>query len=291
MHQPDRTALLGGLYALAAFSFWGLIPVYFKAVGHVPADEVLAHRMVGSSVLLAGLIALLRRWPNISVALRDRVQVLTLMATTLLMAVNWFTFIWAVEAGRVLEISLGYYVNPLVSVLLGTLFLRERLTAWQGVAVALACLGVGTLAVEARGFPWVSLVLALTFGVYGLLRKIAPVRPIEGLFIETLMMTPFALAYLVYLEAQGVAVFGHLDRATDGLLLLAGAVTALPLIWFASAARRLRLSTVGFFQYLAPSCHFLLAVFLFGEPFTRTHLVTFVCIWSALAIYLSLIHI
>lgn len=285
MNHPDRDALVGSLYALAAFSFWGLIPLYFKAVGHVPADQILAHRMIWSAVLLAGMIALLRRWPLVGTVLRDRRQILILIVTTLLMAGNWFTFIWAVEAGRVLEISLGYYINPLVSVLLGTVFLRERLTSWQAAAAALACLGVGVLAVEARGFPWVSLVLALSFGIYGLLRKVAPVRPIEGLFVETAMMTPFALAYLIYLDAQGSGVFLRLDLGTDGLLLLAGVATAAPLIWFTSAARRLRLSTVGFFQYIAPSGHFLLAVFLFGEPFTDTHMITFACIWSALAIY------
>lgn len=285
MDQPDRTALVGGLYATATFTFWGLVPLYFKAVGHVPADQILAQRAIWSALLLAGLLTLMRRWPNIRALLDDRRQLLILTATTLLMAANWFTFIWAIEADRVLEVSLGYYINPLVSVLLGVVFLRERHGRWQALAVALAALGVGNLALQTAGFPWVSLALAVTFGLYGLLRKIAPVRPIEGLFVETVLMAPFALAYLLYLDNQGSGVFGRLDLATDLLLVLSGVMTATPLIWFASAARRLRLATVGFFQYIAPTGHFLLAVFLFGEAFTATHLVTFACIWVALAIY------
>ena len=285
MEQPDRTALVGSLYAAAAFLFWGLSPIYFKLVGQVPADQVLAHRAVWSAVLLALLLTVMRRWANVRALFGDRRQLLILGATTLLISVNWFTFIWAIEAARVLEVSLGYYINPLVNVLLGMLFLRERLTLWQGAAVLLAAAGVLNLAIEAQGFPWVSLLLAFTFGIYGLLRKIAPVRPIEGLFVETTLMAPVALAYLVLLDSHGTGVFGRADLATDGLLLLAGLVTTLPLLWFASAARRLRLATVGFFQYIAPSCQILLAVFVYGEAFTTTHMVTFACIWAALAIY------
>ncbi|MEX0922677.1 MAG: EamA family transporter RarD [Rhodovibrionaceae bacterium] len=285
MEQPERTALVGGLYAAATFTFWGLVPLYFKTVGHVPADQILAQRAIWSAVLLAGLLSLMRRWPIVRALFGDRRQLTILTATTLLMTVNWFTFIWAIEAGRVLEISLGYYINPLVSILLGMVFLRERHGRWQALAILLAAAGVGNLALQTEGFPWVSLSLAVTFGFYGLLRKIAPVRPIEGLFVETMLMSPFALVYLLYLDSQGSGVFGRLDLSTDLLLVLSGVMTATPLIWFASAARRLRLSTVGFFQYIAPTGHFLLAVFLFGERFTDTHLVTFACIWTALAIY------
>ncbi len=285
MIQPDRTALVGGLYAIATFSFWGLVPIYFNAVSYVPADQVLAHRAIWSAVLLVGLLTMMRRWPNVRLLLRDRRLLLILTVSTLLMTLNWFTFIWAIAAQRVLEVSLGYYINPLVNILLGMLVLRERLTLWQGLAVLLAAAGVGNLAIEAEGFPWVSLSLALTFGAYGLLRKIAPVRPIEGLFIETALMTPFAIVYLLFLDSQGSNVFGRIDLATDGLLMLSAVMTATPLIWFVSAARRLRLSTVGFFQYIAPSVQFLLAIFLFGESLTDTHLVTFSCIWVALLIY------
>lgn len=285
MEQPDRTALVGGLYAAATFSFWGLVPLYFKAVGHVPADQILAQRAIWSAVLLAGLLSLMQRWSNIQALFGDRKQAAILLATTLLMTLNWFTFIWAIEADRVLEVSLGYYINPLVNILLGVVFLRERHGRWQALAVLLAAFGVGNLALQAEGFPWVSLVLAVTFGFYGLLRKIAPVRPIEGLFVETMLMTPVALAYLVYLDIAGSGVFGRWDITTDLLLVLSGVMTATPLIWFASAARRLRLSTVGFFQYIAPTGHFLLAVFVFGEAFTDAHVTTFACIWTALAIY------
>jgi chloramphenicol-sensitive protein RarD len=274
----------GVAYALAAFLFWGGIPVYFKAVGQVPAPEILAHRVVWSVVLLAGLVTLTRHWPVIARALAERRTRLLLVLSTLVVSVNWLVFIWAIAAGRVLETSLGYYINPLVNVVLGVVVLRERIGPWRGFAVGLAALGVLNLAFRADGLPWVSLTLALTFGLYGLIRKTVRIEAVDGLFVETALLLPLALAYLGYLALAGGGAFGALDPETDLLLLLAGAVTALPLIWFTAAARRLDYSTVGFFQYIAPSCHFLLAIFLYGEPFTGAHLATFLCIWSALAI-------
>jgi chloramphenicol-sensitive protein RarD len=281
----DRARSTAGvLYALAAFLFWGGVPVYFKAVGHVPALEVLAHRIVWSVVLLAGLVTLTRHWPAVAAALRDRRTRLLLMLSTLIVSVNWLVFIWAIAAGRVLETSLGYYINPLVNVLLGVVVLRERIGAWRGWAVALAALGVLNLALGTGGLPWVSLTLALTFGLYGLIRKTVRIEAIDGLLVETVLLLPLALAYLGWLALAGGGAFGALDGRTDVLLLLSGAVTAVPLIWFTAAARRLAYSTVGFFQYLAPSCHFLLAVLVYGESFGAAQLVTFLCIWGALAI-------
>ncbi len=283
--QGDRARTTAGVvYALAAFLFWGGIPVYFKAVGHVPAAEVLAHRVVWSVVLLAGLVTLTRHWPVIRTALRDRRTRLLLVLSTLIVSVNWLVFIWAIAAGRVLETSLGYYINPLVNVVLGVVVLRERIGPWRGFAVGLAALGVLNLAVRAEGLPWVSLTLALTFGLYGLIRKTVRIEAVDGLFVETALLLPLALAYLSWLAFAGSGAFGAVGAETDLLLFLAGAVTALPLIWFTAAARRLDYSTVGFFQYIAPSCQFLLAVFVYGESFTGAHLATFLCIWSALAI-------
>ncbi len=274
----------GVAYALAAFLFWGGVPVYFKAVGHVPAPEVLAHRVVWSVLLLAGLVALTRHWPMILRALAERRTRLMLVLSTLVVSINWLVFIWAIAAGRVLETSLGYYINPLVNVVLGVVVLRERIGPWRSFAVGLAALGVLNLALQADGLPWVSLTLALTFGLYGLIRKMVRVEAVDGLFVETVLLLPLALAYLGYLALAGGGAFGAVGLGTDVLLLLAGAVTALPLIWFTAAARRLDYSTVGFFQYIAPSCHFLLAVFVYGEPFGEAQLATFLCIWSALAI-------
>jgi chloramphenicol-sensitive protein RarD len=185
----------------------------------------------------------------------------------------------------VLETSLGYYINPLVNVVLGVVVLRERIGPWRSLAVVLAAAGVLNLALRAEGFPWVALTLAFTFGVYGLIRKTVKIEAAEGLLVETVLLLPFGLAYLLYLAASGAGAFGTIDWRTDLLLVLSGAVTALPLIWFTAAARRLDYSTLGFFQYIAPSGHFLLAVFVYGESFTSAHLVTFLCIWSGLAIY------
>ena len=281
----ERERLLGGLSALAAFGFWGVIPVYFKAVAQVPAPELLAHRTFWSVILLLVLIAIGRRWSALRGALAQRRIWLLLTASTTLLALNWLVFIWAVGDGRVLETSLGYYINPLVNVLLGVLVLRERLTPWQGLAVALATIGVLNLTLQLGSFPWVSLTLAATFGIYGLIRKTIRLNSIEGLFVETALVAPLALAYLIYLGATGSGALGAHDRATDILLLLSGVVTALPLMAFASAVRRLQYTTVGFFQYIAPSGHFLLAVFVYGEAFTGAHLVTFGLIWTALAIF------
>jgi chloramphenicol-sensitive protein RarD len=185
----------------------------------------------------------------------------------------------------VLEVSLGYYINPLVNVLLGVAVLRERLSPWQGLAVALAAAGVANLALQVEGFPWVSLTLAGTFGVYGLIRKTVRLGSLEGLTVESTAVLPLALGYVLFLAVAGGGSFGTVDLATDGLLLAAGAVTAAPLLAFSSAARRLNYTTVGFFQYIAPTCHFLLAVLAYGEPFARAHLVTFALIWTALAVF------
>ncbi len=272
-------------YGLAAYLWWGLGPVYFKAVGQVPALEVLAHRVLWSAALLVGLMLTLGRRADLGAALRNRRTRLTLMGSMSLVAVNWFVFIWAVNHDHVLQASLGYFVNPLLNVALGTVFLRERLRRPQVVAVALALVGVVWLSVGLGEPPTVALLLAGSFGFYGLLRKTVAADGMTGLTAETVMLLPAALAYLVYLEATGRLVFAHHDRGTDLLLVAAGAVTALPLMWFANAARRLRYATVGLLQYVAPTGQFLLAVAVYGEAFTRAHLVSFAFIWAGLALY------
>lgn len=280
----DR-ATTGVLYGLAAYLAWGLCPIYFKAVAHVPAQEVLAHRVVWSLVLLAILLA--RRGDLLATLRRAREPRLcaTLVASTLLVALNWFTFIWAVANHRLLEASLGYFINPLVNVLLGMIFLRERPRTLQWASIALAAAGVGVLAVRLGGVPTISLVLAVSFGIYGLLRKTAPIGGMAGLTVETGMLAPVAVAVMLYWNRQGELVFGHLNPMTDWLLIASGVVTALPLIWFANAARRLTYTTVGFLQYLAPSGQFLLAVLAYHEPFSGTKLLAFGLIWIALAIF------
>lgn len=283
---PTRAALRAGvLYGVGAYGLWGVFPLYFKAVKHVPAVEVLCHRILWSFLFLLGLMLLRHDWRQTSAKLRSRRTLLILGVTTLLIAGNWLVFIWAVAHDRVLQASLGYYINPLVSIVLGFLFLGERLRPRQRVAVALAAVGVGALTVAGGHFPALAVFLAITFGLYGLLRKVVQVDALVGLTVETALLTPPALVFLGYQMARGQAVFLRDSLSMDVLLLLAGVVTATPLLWFAEAARRVRLATLGFLQYLAPTGHFLLAVLAFGEPFTWVHGVTFGCIWVALLVY------
>ena len=286
MAQQDdrRQTVAGALFALAAFGLWGINPVYFKAVDHIPELEVLAHRVVWTVALLAALVTATGGWTTVARALRDRQTLAMLGLSAALISANWFIYIWAVVAERVLETSLGYFINPLISVLLGVLVLRERLSPLQGVAVALAGLGVLNLSLEAAGLPWVALSLAVTFGFYGLIRKTVRIGSVEGLLVETSLMLPAAMVYLLVMGGRS-GVFGSGSAADVLLLLAAGLVSAIPLLCFTSAARRLPLSTIAMFQYLAPSAQFLLAVFAFGELFTRAHLVTFLCIWAALGIF------
>lgn len=278
---PSRSRGLAA--ALLAFGTWGFFPIYFKALAHVPALEVLAHRVVWSVVLLAIVTPLLGRWATAREALGPRKRRLV-AASALLIAANWGTYIWAVQAGRVLQASLGYYVNPLVSVLLGVVFLRERLRRLQTVAVALAAVGVGVLVVDRGELPWLPLTLALTFGLYGLVRKRAGVDPVGGLLAETALLAPLALAWVGVLAAGGAGSFGA-GAGTSLLLAAAGPVTAIPLVWFARGVRSLPLSTVGLLQYVTPTLQLLLAVLVYREPFAAAHAVAFGFIWSALALY------
>jgi chloramphenicol-sensitive protein RarD len=272
--------------AVGAYLLWGLFPIYFHALVGVPATEVLAHRVLWSTLFMALLITALRRWPEVLRQLRVPGTLLALAGSALLISTNWLVYIWAVQAGRVLEASLGYFVNPLVSVLLGVVFLREPLSGRQKVAVGIAAAGVATLVIRAGQFPWVGLTLALTFGLYGLVRKRLAVDAMAGLLAEVVLLLPLAAAWAGWLAFQGVAHFGAGARFTL-LLAASGAITAVPLLLFAVGVRRLRLSTVRILQYLNPTAQLALAVFLFGEPFTQGHLLAFGCIWVSLAIYTS----
>jgi chloramphenicol-sensitive protein RarD len=283
-NDERKQTRIGLAYGIAAYSWWGLVAVYFKAVAHVPAFEILAHRIIWSVLLLSALLRFRGRWNVALAALRERRIVVTLIATTALIAANWFTFIWAIANEQVLQASLGYFINPLVNVLFGFVFLRERLRGWQKVSVALAGTGVSYLTISAGALPLVSLTLAFSFAFYGLLRKTARVDALVGLTLETVLLAPLALGYAVYLFWSGIGAFGLESRATDLLLAAGGVVTAVPLLWFANAVRRLRLATVGFLQYIAPTGQFLLALY-FGEDLSMAHLVSFSCIWTALLIY------
>jgi len=275
----------GLLYGLGAYAIWGVLPLYFKLLSEVSATEIVAHRIIWSLVFLALLATAWRRWNAIRAAFASRRVMGAMALTALLIAINWLIYIWAVINGHVLAGSLGYYLNPLVNVLLGVAILKERLTRAQIGAVFLAGAGVALLALRAGGDLWISLSLALSFGLYGFVRKIAPVDALEGLAIETAILTPASIGWILVLEMQATGGFGAYAASTEILLVVGGAVTAMPLLLFNAAAKRLPYSTLGFLQYLAPTLQFLLAVAAFGEPFTRAHALCFGAIWAALAIF------
>jgi chloramphenicol-sensitive protein RarD len=281
-HSVRRAGLL---YGLGAYLVWGVMPLYFKALAHVSALEIVAHRVVWSLVFLAALVTIGRRWAAIREAVKTSRVLLTLIVSTILIGINWLTFIYAVVSGHVLEGSLGYYLNPLVNVLLGVVLLKEKLTRAQAFAAFLAAAGVAALAAGAGSGLWISLTLAASFALYGFLRKVVAVDSLEGLSIETALLTPLALGWIVWLSSHGTGAFATVNVTTDVLLILGGAVTAIPLLMFTAAARRLPYSTLGFLQYVAPSLQFLLAVLAFGEPLTTAHIVCFGAIWAALAIF------
>ena len=273
---------IGVAFGLGAEFTWGFLPLYLKAVASVPAVEVLAHRVIWSLLLLAALVVAMRRWQPLVRLARDPRTLMLLGLTSLLIGVNWLIYIWAVNSGHVLETSLGYFINPLVNVALGVLVLRERLRKAQIGAVSLAALGVAILAIAQGSLPWISLALAFSFSLYGLIRKMAPADPLTGLLAETALLAPVALVYLAMI---GGGSFAAGSLSIDLLLILSGVVTAAPLLMFAAAGKRLRYATLGLLQYIAPTIQFLLAVLLFKEELGTAHLVTFACIWIGLAIY------
>jgi chloramphenicol-sensitive protein RarD len=271
-------------YAAAAYLLWGLFPLYFHALAGVPAPEILAYRIACSALFLAALVSFTGRWREVLRQLRAPRTLMSLAVSAVFISANWLVYVWAVNAGRVLEASLGYFVNPLVSVVLGVVFLREPLTRAQRIAVIIAAAGVIALVVRAGTFPWVALALAVTFGLYGLIRKRVPVDATAGLFGEVALLAPLAGLYLASLGAANSGHFGAGARVTL-LLAASGVVTAVPLMWFAKGVQRLRLSTIGLLQYLNPTVQFAIAVLVFREPFSAAHAAAFGCIWLSLAIY------
>lgn len=283
--DEQQRARQGILLAIAAYTMWGIAPIYFKSISDVSPLEILSHRVIWSVLLLAGLLHLGRRWHAVRDAVRTKKTMLYLCSTALLVGVNWLLFIWAVNSNRMLDASLGYYINPLLNVLLGMFFLGERLRKLQWFAVALATLGVIIQLIAFGSVPIVALALASTFGVYGLLRKKVALDAQVGLFIETVIMMPLAAIYLFAFANSPTSSLLANDWSLNLLLISAGIVTTLPLLCFTGAATRLKLSTLGFFQYIGPSLMFLLAVSIYGEDFSADKVLTFTFIWSALVVF------
>jgi chloramphenicol-sensitive protein RarD len=278
----EKSALVAGI---AAFTTWGLVPVYWKLLRLVPAGEIVALRFLWTCIFMVLLLSWQRRWPEVRGNIRARRTARFCVASGFAIAINWFFFIWAVNAGHLLETSLGYFMTPLVNVLFGAIFLRERLTRAQLVSVLLATAAVCYLTFGFGRLPWVALILCFSFAFYGLFRKVSGAASIPGLFLETTVIVPFALGYLIFLEQTNALHFRVSNPKLSLLLVTTGIVTGVPLLWFAHAARHLRLTTLGFLQYLAPSCTFFLGIFVYHEPFRRAQVVTFGLIWIALAIF------
>ncbi|MFB9137360.1 EamA family transporter RarD [Vibrio olivae] len=283
--EEQLQAKQGVLLAIAAYIMWGIAPIYFKTVAHVSALEILSHRVVWSFVFLAVLMHSGRRWRGFVEIFRTKTKLVYMLATSLLIGCNWLVFIWAINANHMLDASLGYYINPLINVVFGMLFLGERLRKMQWLAVFLAACGVLIQLIAFGSVPMVAFALAMTFALYGLLRKKVAVDAQTGLFIETLLLLPVAAIYLWQFADSSTNNMFHNSWSLNWLLIAAGIVTTLPLLCFTGAATRLKLSTLGFFQYIGPSFMFVLAVAIYGETFSMDKAITFAFIWGALLIF------
>jgi chloramphenicol-sensitive protein RarD len=281
-----RSVRAGLLYAVAAYGMWGIVPLYFKNVS-CPPQEIVAHRVLWSLLFLAIVLTALRRWPDALAAARSRRTVFMLFASAYLVAGNWFIYVWATDNGQITETSLGYFILPLVNVFAGIAFFGDRLRWPQAIALAIAAAGVVYMTVSLGDFPWVSLTLAVSFALYGIVRKVVPVDGVVGLSVETALLAPTATVFLLIWEQAGILKFGHVDRELDGLIALSGLVTTLPLICFVQAVRKVSLVTISVIQYMSPTLSLVVAVLVYGESFEVKHQISFGLIWIGLAIYVA----
>jgi chloramphenicol-sensitive protein RarD len=284
MTEADQSKLRNGLIlGVGAYLSWGILPLYLRLLRDVPAMQLLAHRVVWSVLFLLVVVIVTKQAKSILAAARGR-TLLLLVASALMIGINWLVYIWSVQNAHVIEASLGYFMNPLVNVAFGVALLGEKLRRWQGIAIGIAAIGVVALAIIEGGAIWISLVLAASFSIYGLIRKVAAIDALGGLTVETVLLAPFLLGYLLIEGSAGRGSFGQ-SSATDWLLILSGVITAMPLLMFAASARRLRYTTIGLLQFMSPSLQFGLAVLVFGEPLRPEQAATFVLIWVGCGLY------
>jgi chloramphenicol-sensitive protein RarD len=280
---------LGTIHAGFSYLLWGLLPIYWKFLGHVNTQEILANRIFWSFVFMVIILLISRKWSLLVITVKgfakNRKQMYALTVASLLISVNWFIYIWAVNTNHLVEASLGYYINPLVSILLGMLVLKEKLNGYQYAAFLLAAIGVVIISISYGSFPWISIVLAVSFGLYGLAKKLINVDSAVGLTLETLVLTPISFAFIIFLMVKGSSSFLAINVTTDLLLIGAGAATAVPLLYFAKGAQKIPLSLLGFLQYIAPTLTLILGVFVYHEHFSKMQLLAFMFIWSALTLY------
>jgi chloramphenicol-sensitive protein RarD len=285
-HTDDARAKVGLVFGLFAYALWGVLPIYFKQLAGISPIDIVAHRVVWSLLFLGALLLITRGWSQVRAGIGHRKTLFLLLVTSLLIAANWLLYVYAVTSGHILAGSLGYYLNPLMNILLGRFILKEKLTRMQWTAVGIAGIGVSVLAIGAGTTLWISLTLCVTFATYGLLRKIVAVDAVAGLSIETAILFPVAVAWLAFSGSSGHPVLGR-TLVEGWLLVLSGIASTTPLLLFTSAARRLRYSTLGMLQFVAPTLQFLIAVALYNEEFTNAHAIAFASIWSALALYVT----
>jgi chloramphenicol-sensitive protein RarD len=275
----------GAILAITAYTLWGVFPVYWKAVQTIPAYELVCHRIIWSLSFLLLIVLVKKDWRRIYSQYRIKKNILTVIITAILLAVNWLIYIWAVSADYLVEASLGYFINPLINVILGVIFLKEALRKWQWASIGIAACGVLFLTFMYGAFPWIGLSLALSFGFYGLLRKIAPLNSVQGMSIEMSILIVPALIFLIFLEISNQGALRHASLSLTGLVLLVGIITVIPLLLFTSAAKKITLTTLGIIQYITPSLQFMLGVFMFHEAFATERFIGFCIIWSALLLY------
>ena len=285
MTPHQKTLREGFLYGLGAYGIWGLVPLYFHSVSSIPALELLAHRTVWSFLLLVGLLTLLKRWPDIRRTLQDRRTCAMLLVSAFLLATNWYGYIMSVFTGRVMEASLGYFMLPFANVAFGMLFFKEKLRPLQGVALVIAGFGIARMTWAYGTMPWLAIYLTISFGLYGVMRKMTPVDGLLGFALETFFLLPCAAAYLIYLLVAGEMKFMHPHTQVDWLVLFGAVVTTTPLVCFAQAVRRIGLISIGFIQYLSPVMQMLIAVYILGEEFSESRQVSFIFVWLGLIVF------
>jgi len=275
----------GMVYGIGAYVLWGFFPIYWKFLHHVSAFQVIGHRIAWSFVILILYILVTKKWDDFRAVSFNKRTVAIYVVAGILLSINWLIYVWGVNANFIVETSLGYFINPLLSVLMGVIFLRERLRPSQWIPVTIAAIGVGYLTFVYGRLPWIALSLAFSFGFYGLVKKLAPLGSLYGLTLETASVLPIALIYLTYVQVDGTASFLHDGLTTDFLLACSGIVTSIPLLMFASAAKQIPLTMVGILQYIAPTLQFLIGIFLYKEPFDHAHLIGFSIVWVALVLF------
>lgn len=281
----DNQIKKGVIYASLAYTLWGILPLYWKLIDNIPSSEILAHRILWAFVFVSILLTQNRQWKEFRQTLKNKKYLLLITLAAITITINWGSYIWAVNSSHIVESSLGYYINPLIVVFFGMVFLKEKLNRWQIVALSLASIGVIILTVQYGKLPWISIVLAVSFALYGLLKKLTNVNSMTSLALETAIVTPFTLIYITGRQLYGIGALGSITLVQTILLICSGAITAIPLLLFAKGAKRIPLSTLGFTQYISPTISLLLGVFLFHEKFTIIHLISFSFIWCALLIY------